>query len=553
MRCTCSAPGKTRTMNLWQAKKNLQIPFLSLATAAFIVLLDNQTFWLKLFAKFGQDSAGHWQLMITLALILTLLHNMLFLAFSSRYTFKPVLLGVLLIAASVSYFVDSYGVVIDKSMIRNMLETNLREAGELLTWPLFRHLLIYGVTPSALIVMLPVHYPPWRMGLLLRAGTLMASFIFALGLFMSDFKGFVLFGRENRQLQAYINPFYPLVSFKKVVGKSFQAQAAEPLQVLAADATREPAGERSVVVLVVGETARAKEFALNGYDRNTNPYTSRLNMINFTDVESCGTATAVSVPCMFSPLGRDRFSLDKAVNSENLLDVLKRAGVKVVWRDNDSGSKGVANRVVYEDFAKEKNETLCPGDTCYDEVLLTDLDKLISESKEDLLIVMHILGSHGPSYYKRTPKELKLFMPECNQDNVQDCSRDTIVNAYDNTIVYTDYILSRMVELLENEGGSSALLYVSDHGESLGENGIYLHGLPYAFAPEEQTHVPMQFWASSDFSRVHGIDLSSLQTRRQTTFSHDNLFHTMLGLYRVKTAIYNPDLDIFRTSGEQRG
>lgn len=186
-------------------------------------------------------------------------------------------------------------------------------------------------------------------------------------------------------------------------------------------------------------------------------------------------------------------------------------------------------------------------------MLLKDLDQLISYSQEDLLIVMHILGSHGPSYYKRTPKEFKPFLPECSQDNVQDCPRETIVNAYDNTIVYTDYVLSRMVELLEKEGGSTALLYISDHGESLGENGIYLHGLPYAFAPEEQTHVPMQFWASAAFSRVHGIDLASLQARRQTTFSHDNLFHTMLGLYRVKTAIYNPDLDIFHTSGQQRG
>ena len=529
------------------------VVFVSFISAAFIVLVDNQTFWHNLAARIGLDSLEHWKLVLTLGAILTLLFNIIFLMVSFRSSFKPFLVSVLLIAAGVSYFSDSFGVVIDKSMIHNILETDIREAGELATWPLFWHLLLFGVVPAALIILAPIRYPTWRKGLLLRAGGIVISLVLAVALFMTDYKGFVLFGRENRDLQVFINPSYPVYSLSKVIKMQHFAQAAEPLRVIAADAVREEKQNRSVVVLVVGETARANELALNGYERNTTPYTGSRDVINFTDVESCGTATAESVPCMFSPLGRDQFSRSKAANSENLLDVLQRTGVKVIWRDNDSGSKKVADRVTYEDFSKRKNSPFCSEDNCYDEVLLDGLDDLIRNTQRDMLVVLHVKGSHGPSYYKRSPANLKVFTPECTQDNIQDCPQQTIVNAYDNTIVYTDYVLSKVIDLLQAQNSATAMLYVSDHGESLGESGLYLHGLPYALAPAEQTHVPMQFWASKEFLADHHLDQKSLLAKRSAPYSHDNLFHSMLGLFKIRTAIYRSDLDVFSSEGRHLG
>lgn len=521
------------------------LPAVTLLTAVFIVVADNQLFWHNFMARLGSGGIEHWRLMMTLGAILALLFNVILTTGSFRLLFKPFLVSWLLIAAGVGYFSSAYGIVIDKSMIHNILETDIREAGELLTWALARHLALYGIIPSVLVILAPLRYPTWKQGWLLRAGVLVASLSLAAVLFMTDFKGLVLFGRENRDLQVFVNPAYPLYSLGKVLGKQSSAHAAEPLQPVAADAVRSAAKARSVVVLVIGETARAAELALNGYGRGTNPYTSQRDIINFTDVQSCGTATAESVPCMFSSLGREQFSRSKANTLENILDILQHTGVKVVWRDNDSGSKGVADRVVYEDFSNKKGSPFCAEDNCYDEVLLEGLDELIRSTQDDLLVVLHIKGSHGPSYYKRSPAEQKLFTPECTQDNVQDCPRETIVNAYDNTIVYTDYVLGKAIDLLQAENGDTAILYVSDHGESLGENGIYLHGLPYFLAPREQTQVPMQFWASQKFLADHAIDKATLLANRNKPYSHDNLFHSLLGLFKVRTNSYQSDLDMF--------
>lgn len=537
--------GKAFLDNLSQ--QSVGIPTVALLTAVYIVVADNQLFWLNLAARLGDNSFAHLQLTLTCGAILVLLFNVIFTLFAFRPVFKPFLVGILLIAATVSYFADAYGVVIDKSMIHNILETDVREAGELMTWSLLWHLLLYGGLPAILVVMAPIRYPLWRQGLLLRGGAITVSLVLAVALFMTNFKGFVLFGRQNRDLQVFMNPSYPVYALVKVVKAKYFAPANEPFHAIAADALRDKSDHRSVVVLVVGETARASSLPENGYSRDTTPYTSNRDVINFSDVESCGTATAESVPCMFSPFGRSNFNKSKAENTENLLDILQRTGVKVIWRDNDTGSKHVADRVVYEDFSKRIDTPFCSDDNCYDEVLLDELDSLLQSTQDDMLIVLHIKGSHGPSYYKRTPANLKVFLPECTQDNVQDCPRETIVNAYDNTIVYTDYLLGKVIDILKVQDADTAMLYLSDHGESLGENGIYLHGLPYALAPAEQTHVPMIFWGSDQFLANHQLNRPSLQAKSNEPYSQDYLFHSMLGLFHVRTGLYRQDLDLFRS------
>ncbi|NTV49432.1 MAG: phosphoethanolamine--lipid A transferase [Geobacteraceae bacterium] len=538
-----------------QLKINTYIPRLhtsstvaNLVAAAFLVCFANGPFWHMLTSKLGLATAGHRVFLVVAGLSLWMVFNILCSLFSFRPVYKPILIVLFCTAAAASYFMESYGIVIDKQMITNLLETDISEATEQLSWPLFGHLFLLGVLPSALLLQTRISYRPWRFELVVRGGVVLGSTVLLLALVLTSFKEFVLFGRQNREVRMYINPTYPIYSLIKTVKKNHQDATSEPVKIIGADARKPANSPKSAVVLVVGETARTEEFSLNGYPRMTNPQLGARNVIAFTDVQSCGTDTAESLPCMFFHLGKSKYSRNEAKKYENLLDVLQRTGVQVIWRDNNSGSKGIGDRVRYEDLTNEKDKALCSTGECYDEILLKDLDKLLAQNSGDMLIILHQKGSHGPSYYKRSPNNFKRFLPECTKDNVQDCDRQSIVNAYDNTIVYTDYVLGKLIDLLKTQKYATAMLYVSDHGESLGENNIYLHGLPYAIAPRQQTQVPMIFWASSSFLREKSLDAELLSHNRSDHFSHDNLFHSLLGLFHVTTELYRPELDLFQTA-----
>jgi lipid A ethanolaminephosphotransferase len=257
---------------------------------------------------------------------------------------------------------------------------------------------------------------------------------------------------------------------------------------------------------------------------------------------------------MFSNLGRADFDADRAAHGEGLLDVFAHAGFAVLWRDNNTGCKGICDRVAGEDVTKRQPSAFCRADECYDEILLEGLQERLDRTNHDLVIVLHQLGSHGPAYYLRVPEPFKVFGPACASKQLEKCSREEIVNAYDNTILYTDHVLAKTIALLRRNANrfDAALLYVSDHGESLGENGgLYLHGLPYALAPIEQTHVPMLAWLSEGFRARFKIDQACLHAKRQAALSHDNLFHSMLGLLDIQTRVYQPERDLF--AGCRRG
>jgi lipid A ethanolaminephosphotransferase len=297
--------------------------------------------------------------------------------------------------------------------------------------------------------------------------------------------------------------------------------------------------KRSLLIIVVGEAARSSNFSLNGYARETNPLLKTKNVISLKNVSSCGTCTAVAVPGIFSKLPRVNYTPEKAAQEENLLDVLSRIGFSILWRDNNSSSKGVATR-----FREENIRHLSQND----EALLAGLDSYIKKLKHDSILVLHQLGSHGPAYHKRYPEEFNKFKPGCNTNEIQSCKKSDLVNTYDNTILYTDYILTKIIETLENNTQlNTAMIYISDHGESLGEYGIYLHGTPYLIAPKEQTHIPWIMWLSDSFSQEFGVDVNSLRVKAETEkYSHDNFFHSVLGLLDIKTHEYDQSLDIFK-------
>ncbi|MCY1398345.1 Phosphoethanolamine transferase EptA [compost metagenome] len=514
----------------WKALDGL-VPLQGLYGAAF-------------FASFGLFLWAAFTLLLTLV--------------SFRPTLKPALSLVALCSAAAAYFMNTYGIAIDTVMVQNVFETNPGEATALFSARLLVYLLVLGVLPAALVWLLPVVYRPFFRGLLEKVlvilGCLLVVAVSA-GCFYSTYAPIF---REEDKLTHFINPTNYIYAVGKFTRQSMGIRENLVVQPIGQDAVMnlkaQQRSRKSLMILVVGETARADHFSLNGYPRETNPQLKQLDILNFARVHSCGTSTAVSVPCMFSMFPREDYSDRKGKTYEGLLDVLQRAGVQVLWLDNNSDCKGTCLRVPHRDIPKTQPGPFCDGRRCLDEALLQDLQAFMDTLDGHALIVLHADGSHGPEYYERYPKEMERFTPVCRTNQLGSCSHEELVNVYDNTILYTDHFLARVIELLQRnqERFDTSMLYVSDHGESLGENGLFLHAAPYSIAPEAQTHVPMVMWFGTRTLVDQGIDRGCLQGQAEAAeLSHDNLFHSLLGLFQVRTGVYQPGLDIFHSCRPQ--
>jgi len=526
---------------------------LTLLASAFLASAYNGAFWRCFISVTGQFSLAHLPLLAGSFLLIVLLFNACLTLVSFRRVLKPLLVLLFVVAASTSYFMNQYGTHIDKSMIQNIAETDLAEARELMNWHLAFAFAFMGILPSLLVWRVQVAFPIGVRGLAWRAGVAGLSLLLAAMLLMAFYKSLAPTLREHRELRYLLAPTNAIQS---VHGYLKQRHAhAVGVALLGTDAVKGQSAStnrhRAVTLIVVGETARAANFSLNGYARNTNPALSQqAGLLNFPYMQSCGTATAVSVPCVFSVLGREHYSDAKAYAQEGLLDVLTHAGYDVLWRDNNSGCKGACARVAFEDLSQPQNgNQWCLDGECYDERLLERLPEIIHKAREDMVIVLHQKGSHGPAYYKRYPAAFGRFGPVCQSSELDDCSRESIVAAYDNSILYTDHFLNEAIELLKTsearDGVNTALMYFSDHGESLGEHNMYLHGAPYIISPAQQREVPFMVWLSDGFRTRFQIDQRCLEARTAQHFSHDNVFHSVLGMLNVNTAVYNPRLDVF--------
>ncbi len=446
-----------------------------------------------------------------------------------KFSTKFSLIILFLISSGVAYFQDTYNVIINDEMIRNILQTNPNESLELFSFKLVIYVVLLGILPSIFIYKLPISYEkPIRF----KLKSLIISFSILTILALSFSKFFASFFREHKPLRYYTNPTYWIYSSVKF-GINLASNKQNTFQILTQNPTLNQRDKNSLVFMVVGETARADRFSLNGYTKKTNPLLEKKAILNFPNMYSCGTSTAISVPCMFSYFTKDDYDDQKAYYTQNVLDILSKAGVKVLWIDNNSDSKGVALRVDYKKIT-------CNAKECKDEDMLKDLDTFIkAHESKNVLIVFHQMGNHGPSYHKRYPKEFEKFKPVCKTNQLENCTKEEVSNAYDNALLYTDYFLSKSIDFLSTYKNkfSTSLFYVSDHGESLGEKGLYLHGLPYFMAPEEQTHVASFMWFSDDRYKDINTDKK---------YTHDYVFSTILGLFDVKTKLYDANLDILR-------
>jgi lipid A ethanolaminephosphotransferase len=527
-----------------ESQRPVLSPFvLNALVATYLMALCNTTFWGHLFRLFEGPSvaafvfaAAVWSLMM---LVISLL--------AVRQAQKPVLVALIMIAGITSFYMDTLGVMIDREMIQNAVTTTVAESKHLITPDLLLHVALYGLLPAALVLSVKIRRATvWR-GLASWALVTAGSAALVIGLLFTNLKGYSTVLRADKELMASIQPLAPMsgaLRYAKMMLKSTNIELvqtgtnAKPGPYLAA------AKKPVLMVIVAGETGRAASWSLGGYARETNPELAKRDILYFSQASSCGTATATSLPCMFSPLTREEYSYEGGLSNENLLDVLTHAGFRVEWWDNNTGHKEVAARVASRFMTAEDGAEFCQPE-CIDGVFLKRLQTVADTMTENTVIVLHQIGSHGPSYWLRYPADHEIFTPACKTPELTDCTTEEIVNAYDNTIAYTDYFLSQIIDQLDAQDRViPAMYYVSDHGESLGEGGIYLHGTPYFMAPEYQTRVPMVVWMSDRFSAALGLDNTCLGTQKDAEVSHDNMFSTILGMVDVVTTARDETLDL---------
>jgi len=529
----------------WLGASRLRFAFVCAAT---LVLAYNVPLWRGSIAAVGGPSVRGLAFLVALAAMVIAIHAFLLLLIPGR-RIPAVLAAALLISASiVLYYEVAFNVYFDKVMVRNVFETDPAEVRDLLTPKLIAYVLLLGVVPACIVAQVRLPSDSWRRRLGVLAAALIGTIVLVGGLSLAFSSHLASYLREHKPLRYLVNPLnfiYGAVAY--TIGEH---KATRPFEYREGNIERIAAarGSKPLLVLVVlGETARAANFQLGGYARPTNPQLSQINdLIYFGDVSSCGTSTATSLPCMFSHLGRKAFDVDLAPSQSNLLDAVTRGEVDVEWRDNNSGCKHICARTKEIDFRSPPYNEGCTGEECFDEVMTKGLVERLQTNAKDALVVFHQAGSHGPAYFERYPPAFARFKPDCRTKELAQCQRDAIVNAYDNTILYTDYVVAKQIELLESlqDRYDSLLLYVSDHGESLGENGVYLHAAPYFMAPREQTHVPMILWMSQGYRARSRTDEACVRARAEQPASHDDLYHTVLGALGLRGDAYDPALDL---------
>ena len=516
-------------------------------SSIFFTLFYNYSFFINLLGVYSFSE--NFGFLISLVFVMTAFLILLLTLVTNRFIIKPLLILIFLISSLTNYFMNSYHVVIDDSMLRNMMQTDISESLDLLNFKLILYFISLGILPSYYISKLSLPKRTLKQELKAKAKVLGFSLLIIFISFFSFSKYYTSFAREHKPLRYSINPTFWFYSLGKYINLTYNTAplVVKPIG-LDAKVKKSDNNRKKIVIMVVGEAARADHFALNGYAKETTPLLKKEEIINFPEVYSCGTSTAESVPCMFSIYNRGEYSYKKGIRTQNVLDVLDHTGdIAVLWRDNNSDSKGVALRVPFENYKDSTNNTICTEGECRDIGMLVGLDSYIEKNKDkNILIVLHQMGNHGPAYYKRYTKEFEKFTPVCKTNQLEKCTQEEISNAYDNAILYTDSFLVKTIDFLKKYDTSydTAMIYMSDHGESLGEGGVYLHGIPYFMAPDAQTHIGTLMWFGEGMKKV--VETQLIKESANKTYSQDNLFYTLLGIFNVESKLYDKNMDIIQ-------
>lgn len=540
------SPGRFSALLAYRPELSLET--LALIVSLFFTVFCNGSFFAAVAKAGALQGPGGWLTALSLFAMIAALNMLLLCLVLYRPVAKPLLVVLLLTTAMAVRFMSEYTVYLDTDMIRNILHTDGKESGELVSWRLLPSLLLYGVLPSLLVWRVRLKSRTFKRAVLIRSACLVGALVVACAAALLSFQNLSALMRNHREVRHLITPGNYVMSLARVAfeDQAGKNRAREPIGQDARVVGRSTLAKPRLLVIVVGETVRAQNWGLNGYARQTTPELAKIGPINFPNVSACGSSTEVSVPCMFSPWGRADYDKDRIKRSESLMHVLEHAGIQTLWRDNQTGCKGVCDGLSFESFEHGDLAPFCTAEGCSDEVMLQGLDAELGKRRGDVVLVLHQLGNHGPAYYKRYPSDLKRYTPACETSELGQCSLAEIVNAYDNAILHTDAFLARTIRYLaEQNGRDAAMIYLSDHGESLGENGLFLHGVPYAIAPQTQLRVPMVMWLSPGFAASRGVDTACLRHEAGQPVSHDNLFHSVLGLMQVRTSVYDAKRDLF--------
>lgn len=518
--------------------------------ALYVGLLLNLAFYRQVFTLLPVNSLHNWLVFLSMPVVAFSVMNILTTLASFLKLDRLVISLFILLSASAQYFIWTFGVVIDRAMITNILDTTPAESFALMSGKMVLTLGLSGVLMVAFAWWIKISKAKtvWR-SIAVRLLNILVSALLIVLVAALFYKDYASVFRNNKELVKSLSPSNSIIAINSWYAHNKMDNL--PLVKIGEDAVQKPemhSGPRkNLTILVLGETSRAQNFSLGGYQRETNPRLKQDDVIYFANTTSCGTATAVSVPCMFSNMPRAHYDEELAHHQEGVLDILQRAGIRVLWNDNDGGCKGACDRVPHQNVTDLNLTGQCIEGECYDEVLFHNLESYIDNLQQDGIIVLHTIGSHGPTYYNRYPAEFRKFAPTCDTNEIQSCSQQQLTNTYDNTILYIDYVVDKAIKLLQSKQDkfTTSLVYLSDHGESLGEDGVYLHGLPWSIAPETQKHVPMLLWLSQDYQQRYGVSSQCLQQRAKTDpYSQDNLFSTLLGLLGVDTHEYQATDDI---------
>ena len=518
--------------------------------ALYIALILNIAFYRQAFSLLPVDSLHNALVFASMPVVAFSVINIALTLTSFLRLDRLTISLFILVSAAAQYFIMSFGIIIDRSMVTNILDTTPAESFALLSPRMVVVLLLSGALMVLIAWWIKIKAPvsAWR-SIISRLVSIAVSALLIVFVALLFYKDYASLFRNNKELVKSLSPSNSITA--GLSWYSHHRMDNLPLVRIGEDAQQraqmQNGPRKNLTILIVGETSRAANFSLGGYAHDTNPRLKQDNVVYFPNTTSRGTATAISVPCMFSNMPRQNYDEELAHHQEGLLDIIQRAGIQVLWNENDGGCKGACDRVPHQDVTALNLPGLCIDGECQDEALFHQLEDYINNLQHDGVIVLHTIGSHGPTYYNRYPAAFRKFTPTCDTSQIQTCTQEQLVNTYDNTILYIDYIVDKAIKLLQSKQDkfTTSLVYLSDHGESLGEDGVYLHGLPYSIAPETQKHIPMLIWLSEDYQKRYGVDNQCLQKEaQQKNFSQDNLFSTMLGMTGVSTKEYRAQDDI---------
>ena len=513
------------------------------ALVLFIFITGNLSFYHQVTAIYPTN-LSYLSFLLSLGVLVTALTLLLYSTLSLLLGSRLAVTLLLMLTSCSAFFTDNFGIVIDYTMVDNFLQTDRNELKGLMSSSFIFSTMIFGIIPAMMVYRLP----PLKISRaheMRRTGFLLGTSILLIGICLVSYsENYASFFRDHKSIRYYVNPVNPVFAISKYAVKKLEHSAPTYPEPILVNAKPAVSYSPKLVVMVVGETARSDRLSINGYARETTPLlASEPGITSYADVQSCGTSTAVSVPCMFSAVGRSDFNAHSIRETENILDVLQRIGINILWRDNNSDSKGVALRVPYEDFRSSDKNPVCDTE-CRDVGMLDGLQSYIDQQSGDILIVLHQMGNHGPAYASRYPAAFEYFTPACQSKELSNCTKAEIDNAYDNAIRYTDYFLAQVISLLKDnsENFDTTMLYVSDHGESLGELGVYLHGMPYLISPPEQRKVPVITWEEEDKS-------TKLPNENIMAQSHDAVFKSLLTTFGIQavTEVKGPSFLVSRS------